>query len=230
MLPSALATAHQLSLNQTGLEPLHDATDRTRAQRAAGQQRLERPPDPARVGAAQVDLQQGGIDLAHPTRIAGQQRALPFRARAGAGVAAGRVGRSTRPARPASSAAAPCSPGDSPDGRAAGRSAAPPPRPVPPRGRGQSRPGLRPASRAPPSPASLPCLPAPPCGTVGLGVSPLGAPLPGRDGWWLQLIEKIRHCSFSTTVPIALTPNDPVGGLGGTARAPLPTTGCVLRS
>ena len=37
-------------------------------------------------------------------------------------------------------------------------------------------------------------------------------------------------CLKTGVLPIGLTPNDPMGALGGTARAPLPTTSCVLRS
>jgi hypothetical protein len=35
--------------------------------------------------------------------------------------------------------------------------------------------------------------------------------------------------NIKAVVPIGLTPNDPMGGLGGTARAPLPAISCVLR-
>src|SRR6266849_6969941 len=38
------------------------------------------------------------------------------------------------------------------------------------------------------------------------------------------------QAEISSFVPIGLTPNDPMGELGGTARAPLPTISCVLRS
>src|SRR5713226_2652987 len=42
---------------------------------------------------------------------------------------------------------------------------------------------------------------------------------------WLSPFAPLRP-----VVPIGLTPNDPMGELGGTARAPLPTISCVLRS
>jgi hypothetical protein len=60
------------------LEPLDDPADGASGQRATLQQRPESPADPARVAAAEVDLQQRGIDLAHPAGVGREHLALPL--------------------------------------------------------------------------------------------------------------------------------------------------------
>lgn len=59
----------------------------------------------------------------------------------------------------------------------------------------------------------------------GRWMSPWRKPTPAK-----YYVSTPRVRNIKAVLPIGLTPNDPMGGLGGPARAPLPTTSCVLRS
>ena len=74
---------------ELGLQPLDDPADRALRQGPALQQRLQGAADPARVRPAQVGLQHGLVDLAHPPGVGRQDLALPFGGGAGPGLQAG---------------------------------------------------------------------------------------------------------------------------------------------
>ena len=64
---------------ELGLQPLDDPADCALRQGPALQERLQGPADPPGVRPAQVGLQHGLVDLAHPPGVRRQDLALPFR-------------------------------------------------------------------------------------------------------------------------------------------------------